>query len=220
MLNRHALLVAAALVLLAAFGTGAYLYRAQQSAEFQRNAVHHVAAFVRAESPARGAVDAKVQLVEFFDPGCEACRMMHPYVKSLLRTYDGKVRLVLRYATFHEGSEYVARILEAARLQSDELYWKTLDSVLEQQMKWASHERPNAKLVWSFLEGSGLDLERARREMNDPRITSLLVQDARDLAALNVQKTPSFFVNGKPLVNFGPIGLRALIDEEVKGAYR
>ena len=58
MMNRHALLVAAALVLLAAFGAGAYLYRAQQSAEFQRNAVHHVAAFVRAESPARGAVDA------------------------------------------------------------------------------------------------------------------------------------------------------------------
>lgn len=61
-----------------------------------------------------------------------------------------------------------------------------------------------------------MDLERARREMNDPRITSRLFR-THGSGGPERPEDAFFFVNGKPLVNFGPIGLRALIDDEVKG---
>jgi hypothetical protein len=56
--------------------------------------------------------------------------------------------------------------------------------------------------------------------MNDARIAELLKQDAKDLATLKVNKTPSFFINGKPLKEFGPNGLRAQVENEIGSLYQ
>ena len=32
-----------------------------------------------------GNEDAKVQLVEFFDPACETCALFHPHVKEIMK---------------------------------------------------------------------------------------------------------------------------------------
>jgi protein-disulfide isomerase len=47
---------------------------------------------------------------------------------------------------------------------------------------------------------------------------SLLQQDIEDLTALQVTKTPTFFVNGRSLPSFGPDQLTALVAEEVAKA--
>lgn len=60
---------------------------------------------VRDYSPVIGPEDAPVTIVEFFDPSCEGCRAMHPYVKQIQAAYPDNVRLVLRYVLFHKGSE-------------------------------------------------------------------------------------------------------------------
>jgi protein-disulfide isomerase len=56
--------------------------------------------------------------------------------------------------------------------------------------------------------------------MNDPRIAELLKQDAKDLATLKVNKTPSFFINGKPLTEFGQNQLRVQVENEIRIAYQ
>ena len=146
--------------------------------------------------------------------------MMYPYVKSLMRANDGKLRLTLRYATFHEGSDYVVKVLEAARMQGQDMYWKALEAVLANQATWAEHGRSNPQLVWDYLGGTGLDIQKAKQDMNDGRIATLLKQDAEDLATLKVNKTPSFFINGKPLKEFGPNGLRAQVENEIDSLYK
>ena len=45
-------------------------------------------------------------------------------------------------------------------------------------------------------------------------------QDLDDARALNVTRTPGFFVNGKPLKDFGFQQLKALVEEEVRLAYQ
>ena len=40
-----------------------------------------------------------------------------------------------------------------------------------------------------------------------------------DVQALNVRKTPSFFVNGRPLKNFGLAELKTLVADEIKVQY-
>ena len=219
-MKKPTIVIASALVIALVFGGGAYYYKAQQAQEIRKLAGAEESVFVRAASPALGTESAKVQLVEFFDPACEACRMMYPYVKSLMRANDGKLRLTLRYATFHEGSDYVVKVLEAARMQGQDLYWKALEAILANQATWAEHGRPNPLLVWDYLGGTGLDIQKAKQDMNDPRIAELLKQDDKDLATLKVNKTPSFFINGKPLAEFGQNQLRVQVENEIRIAYQ
>ena len=219
-MKKPTIVIASALAIALVFGGGAYYYKAQQAQEIRKLAGAEESVFVRAASPSLGAESAKVQVVEFFDPACESCRMMFPFVKSLMRANDGKLRLTLRYATFHEGSDYVVKVLEAARMQGQDIYWKSLEAILANQPTWAEHGRPNPQLVWDYLGGTGLDIQKAKQDINDPRIAELLKQDAKDLATLKVNKTPSFFINGKPLKDFGPNGLRAQVENEIGSLYK
>ena len=219
-MKKPTIVIASAVVVALAFGGGAFYYKAQQAQEISALAGAEESVFVRAASPSMGAESAIVQVVELFDPACESCRMMYPYVKSLMRANEGKMRLTLRYATFHEGSDYVVKVLEAARMQGQDMYWKSLEAILANQATWAEHGRPNPQLVWDYLGGIGLDIQKAKQDMNDARIAELLKQDAKDLATLKVSKTPSFFINGKPLKEFGPNGLRAQVENEIGSLYQ
>jgi len=73
-------------------------------------------------------------------------------------------------------------------------------------------------LVWPHLEGLGLDLDRLRADMAKPEIAREIAQDLADARALEVNKTPQFFVNGKPLTQFGYEPLKAMIAEALGSA--
>ena len=150
-----------------------------------------------------------------FDPACEACRAFHPVVKEILSEFQGKVRVVLRYTAFHPPSEEAIKILEAARIQGK--FEVVLERLLETQPRWAPHGRP-ASNAWNLLDGTGLDLERARRESQLPDIAAILNQDAADVKIVGIRGTPTFFVNGKPLPSFGAEQLYELVREEVESA--
>ena len=47
----------------------------------------------------------------------------------------------------------------------------------------------------------------------------MIRQDVADAQTLGVRKTPSFFVNGKPLLSFGLSQLKALVNNEVAATY-
>ncbi|MDP5239473.1 thioredoxin domain-containing protein [Uliginosibacterium sp. 31-16] len=209
----------AAVALVVAFIAGAYVYTSRQNSEVTQAVQSVDSPFKRANSPSMGTPAAKVEITEFFDPACEACRAFYPEVKKLIVQHAGKVRLTLRYAAFHDGSDYVVKILEAARLQGQDVYQKALEATLDAQPVWAEHGRPQPQKVWGVLAATGLDIERARRDMERPEIVARLQQDAADIAALNVRQTPTFFINGKPLRNFGQEGLRSQLREEIGAAY-
>lgn len=172
---------------------------------------------VRPYSPTLGPQDAPVTLVEFFDPACEACRAFYPIVKDLMNQHSGKVRLVLRYATFHQGSDQVVRLLEAAKQQNK--YWEVLEALLMTQPMWADHHNPSIDMAYQSARQAGLDIPKAIADGATPQMDQLLVQEREDLVALQVDKTPTFFVNGARLMNFGPEYLSALVAEKMAQAH-
>ncbi|MEH6446586.1 MAG: thioredoxin domain-containing protein [Oceanospirillaceae bacterium] len=165
-------------------------------------------------SPSFGPADAKVTIVEFFDPACEACRAFYPVVKEILEKKPQDVRVVLRYTTFHKGSDQVVRILEASRLQN--LFKPVLEAILTRQPEWAIHGQPNIDKAWQIAASVGLNLSRAKIDIQDPKFTALLKQEALDVQSAGVKKTPTFFVNGKSLPSFGAQQLFDLVMREVK----
>ena len=173
---------------------------------------------VRPHSAVIGPQNAPVTIVEFFDPACETCRAFYPIVKDLMEQYPDDVRLVIRYAPFHPQSDVAAKLLEAAREQDK--YVTVMEAVLAAQPIWANHSRPNVEIAFQAAEMVGLDLVRAREAVARASMDELLRQDFDDLRALQVNKTPTFFVNGRSLPSFGPEQLAALVADEVKRSKR
>ncbi|MDO9093586.1 MAG: thioredoxin domain-containing protein [Rubrivivax sp.] len=218
-MNTKKLAVGGILILVvAAFVVGISLYRKQTQTAQDQTVRAEQTRLVRMHSPVLGPQAAPVTIVEFFDPACETCRAFYPIVKNLMAKYPQDVRLVIRYAPFHQGSDQVVKLLEAAKRQGK--YQPVLEAVLQAQPTWADHGRPNPDLTFEIAKAAGLDIERARQVMAQPEMQALLAQDVEDLTALRVSRTPTFFVNGRSLPSFGPDQLAALVAEEVAKAKR
>lgn len=196
------------------FGMNTYQRRVQN--DQAQKATQQSERLVRMHSPVLGPQAAPVTLVEFFDPACETCRAFYPVVKDLMGRYPNELRLVVRYAPFHQGSDQVVRLLEASRRQGK--YEAVLESVLAAQPMWADHGKPNIDLAYQAAAQTGLDMQKARADAATEGVESVLKQDVEDLTALGVNKTPTFFVNGRPLPSFGVEQLQALVAEEVTKA--
>ena len=166
----------------------------------------------RPHSPVLGAAKGRVTVVEVLDPACEACRAFAPVVEQLLFLYPEDVRVVVRFADFHPPSEEVIRLLEASRQQGK--FHKVLEVLFERQSEWASHSGFDPARAWTIAGELGVDIARARKAAHTDSVNKMLTLERDDLVALKVERTPTFFVNGKLLVDFGPQQLFALVKEE------
>jgi protein-disulfide isomerase len=214
--NQSNLFIIAVGVLLGAFLVGGYLYTSSQSGKAAAADPALMATLVRPHAMSFGPADAPVVIVEFFDPACETCAAFYPMVKQMMAANPDKIRLVMRYAPFHQGSGAVVAAIEAARRQGK--HEPALEALLRSQHSWAPNHTAQMDLAWQYLEGLGLDFARMRQDMSLPEISQIISQDVADLRALGVSKTPEFFVNGKPLPRFGFGELKALVDEALREA--
>jgi len=58
-------------------------------------------------------------------------------------------------------------------------------------------------------------MEQLIKDLKDPEIQGIIAQDIADGKVLGATKTPSYYVNGKPLQQFGLRQLKELINQEL-----
>lgn len=213
-MNKKWLVISTAAAVVVAFVAGATFLRERSTQEVAQAAQSNNDALVRPHSPVFGNPAAKVTIVEFFDPSCETCRAFYPIVKSIVNSSFGQVRLVVRYAALHKGSDTAVKIIEGARPQGK--YWEVVEKVMADQPRWADHGNPQPEMIWDIVKDLGLDVAKAKAAAASPEVEQVLRQDTADMKALKVMATPGFFVNGTPLRDFGAAQLKALVDEELK----
>lgn len=213
-MNRRFLVIGAGVAALGVFAVAAWRYEPPKSAAELAWESANALPLLRDHAPIMGPAVAPVTIVEFFDPSCETCRAFHPVLKEIISDFPGKVRVVMRYAALHDGSDEAVRILETARLQDK--FEPVLEILLGAQPLWAKHGAPDLETAWTLAGDAGLDVARARRDRTDPRIDAVLAQDAADVKTVGVSKTPTFFVNGRPLLEFGRQQLYDLVASEVR----
>ncbi len=217
MKNKKLLFVGSVIILLGLFALAQTFYKNYENKRLGFLAQENASLFVKDYSPEYGAKDAKVYLVEFLDPECESCRAMYPQVKALLKEFEGKVKLVVRYAAFHGNSHIAIAALEASRKQGK--YWEALELLFNYQPAWGDHHNPQINLIFDYLPEIGIDIERLKTDMADPKIEEMIAKEMADLRQLNIRQTPTFFVNGKKVESFGINYIRDAIKEEVSKAY-
>jgi protein-disulfide isomerase len=217
-MKKNIIVIASAILFVALFIAAASFYNSQKDKELSSSSLENMEYVQRDYSPKIGPPDAKVTIVEFFDPACGTCSVFYPLVKKLMRAHPGKVNLVLRYLPLHNNSDVIVSIFEAARLQGRfrltlELAYKTRDS-------WIEHHTAIPEKFWAQLGGLGLDMDKLYVDMQSAEIAKRIKQDVLDAKQLKVSKTPGFFVNGKPLVHFGYEQLKQLVESEVAANYK
>ena len=136
-MKKGLIFILSAVSLIIIFALGSMYFKGQQAKKLESIAQGESSVFVREYSQSLGSADAKVVIAEFLDPACETCRAMYPFLKKILESNPGRIKLVIRYAPLHQGSDEVVKILEASKEQGK--YWETLEVMFESQPHWASH---------------------------------------------------------------------------------
>jgi protein-disulfide isomerase len=165
-------------------------------------------------APTMGEADARVHIVEFLDPACETCALFFPMVKNWMKEVPGQIRLSVRHVAFHEGADHAVRVLEASRSQGK--YWETLEALLASQRMWTQHHRVLPEQIGPAIADVGLDMEQLQADMNSMQVLQRFEQDKRDAITLRISKTPTYYVNGRPLPSFGAQQLADLVREELE----
>jgi protein-disulfide isomerase len=211
--NKKPLFFGAVAVSLAVFFGAAMLFNASRSGGGGAVSDVTMATLDRAHAASLGEPEAPVVIAEFLDPACETCAVFYPMVKELMAANPGRIRLVLRWAPFHQGAPDVVALLEAARKQGQ--FWPALERLLSTQSQWAINHRADVNLAWRQLAGLELDLERIQADMASAEVQQILQQDMADAQTMGVQATPEYFVNGRPMPSFGWEQLVGLVYEEL-----
>jgi protein-disulfide isomerase len=185
----------------------------QPKEQFGGSTTDMSAFFVRPHSPRFGNAMARVTVVEWLDPECEACRAMHPAFKRIIAEYGDRVFFVVRYMPYHQGSMYAASALEEARELGK--FDEALTILFEKQPEWGNHQQPRPELIPNYLVNLGIPLEKLDREKVIAKHGDKIRQDQEDGEKVGVQGTPSFFVNESPLRELGEAQLRAAIEQQL-----
>lgn len=173
-----------------------------------------MAPLYRSNNQTYGNQSAEVVVVEFFDPECEACRQVHPIMKSLIKEYGNRVKFVYRYMPLHGGSMYASVALEEARELNK--FDEALDILFERQPVWGDHGNPRPDLVPAFLQEIGIPKDKLGEEYLMNKHGAKVKLDQEDGRANGVRYTPTIFVGRSALSQIGEGAIRSAIEEALK----
>ena len=200
-------------ILVVLFMSLAYFYKSSQT-EVSTVPENASSSLVRDYSMSFGENKKNIIVVEFLDPECESCALFHPIMRKVYKEHYVDIKLVVRYLANHKNSKFAVKILEASRQQNK--YEEVLSVIFEKQPIWAQHNNEKPELLWTYLEQiEGLNIDKLKEDMKNPKIDEILDIDAKDASALNVRGTPTIFVNSKKLVRLSEKDLFDLVESEI-----
>jgi protein-disulfide isomerase len=133
----------------------------------------------------------------------------------VLKEYDGRVRLVFRDfpLPYHDLAMAAHEAARCAGAQNR--YWAYHDRLFERQPSFQRDE------LIGYAIDLGLDRERFTRCVDDHQQRPAVQASLAEGRALGVASTPTFFVNGSPLIGAQPIeAFRDAINEALQRSTR
>lgn len=153
------------------------------------------------DAPSVGDAKAPVTLVEYSDFECPVCKSLHDALRSLLPKYAGKVRIVFKdfpIEQIHPWARTAAIAGRCAYLQDPKAFWKLYDLIYDNQ------EIISAANAWTkmadYAEQSGLNAETFKTCMAGAEAGAAVDASRANGLQVEVNSTPTVFVNGRRMV--------------------
>ncbi len=164
-------------------------------------------------NPAIGPDQAVVTIIEFGDFRCSFCkRFQDETIAPLLERYEGRVRFVWRdYPILGQGSFEASIAGECADDQGQ--FWNFHDLVFADQA--------NLTRDGFIAKATQLDLDVAQFTTcyDNQQHRDEILADYQAGEALGVTGTPTFFINGRPLIGAQPLDAFVnVIESELSGS--
>lgn len=167
--------------------------------------------------PSHGPANAPVTVVEFSDLQCPHCKEAHPTLEKLMAE-DKNVRLVFQSfpLPMHEWAAKAAAYADCVSRSSNEGFWKFIQSVYDAQsdITGANADEKLTGLANSAgVKGADIAVCAAK-----PETASQVEKSVALGQALNVNSTPTLFINGRQVPGVPYDILQKLVDFAAKDA--
>jgi len=173
---------------------------------------------VEADDTVWGEPNAAVTLVAFVDFQCPFCARAHQTVKALEQHYGADLRVVYKHLPldFHQDALPAAVALQAVReLGGTQQAARYADRLMAEQ-----HDLSEDHLIELAVE-LGVPEAALRARLLDPRLVRAVDNDMALATAHGINGTPSFLINGSPLVGAQPPNeFRRVIDAELDAVHK
>ncbi len=166
-------------------------YLRQQQAEESKDRDERVAAHLDAlaDNPASPVVanpQGDITIVEFFDYTCPYCKAAEPRLMHLVDG-DKRVKLVMKeFPILTKPSLVASRMALAAAKQGK--YRAFHLAMMHREGLWADAE------IMETAKSVGVDVARAKRDMNAPDVTDEIIANFNLTRAIRVFQTPAYIV--------------------------
>jgi protein-disulfide isomerase len=168
--------------------------------------------------PSRGPKDASVMVVEFGDLQCPACKAAQPAIEALIAA-EPNTRFVFQNfpLEMHNWAAKGAAYADCVGQASNEAFWKFIAKTYETQADITA-ENADQKLT-ALADGAGVKGADIAACANTP-VTKAHVDASLALGkSVNVNGTPTLFVNGRSMGNISQVPaetLKGLVDFAAK----
>jgi protein-disulfide isomerase len=143
------------------------------------------------DSPVRGAPMAKITIVEFSDFECPHCGAAHPMLSSLLQEFDGQVNLVFKNYPLDGHKNAMPAAMAAVAAGKQGKFWELADKLFEHQRELSPEK------IRELAASVGLDMARFDADVASDEVRERVARDKKEGAAVNIQGTPTLFVDGR-----------------------
>jgi len=180
---------------------GKFLFRGELSDLTKDPLADNRAQIQMTDAPSLGDPKAPVTLVEYSDFECPVCRNLHDVLRGLLPNYAGKVRVVFKdfpLEQLHPWARTAAIAGRCAYQGDPKAFWKMYDFIYDNQ------ELISAANAWTkmtdYAAQSGLDTAAFKGCMASPEAAAAVNASRANGEKLEVNSTPTIFINGRRLV--------------------
>lgn len=181
---------------------GKFLFQGELSDMTKDPLAQNLAQVQMKDAPSLGDPKAAVTLVEYSDFECPVCRNLHNVLRdNILPKYAGKVRVVFKdfpLEQLHPWARTAAIAGRCAYQQNPTAFWKMYDLIYDNQ------EIISAANAWTkmldYAGQSGLETDTFKACMASPDASETVNASRANGQQLDVNSTPTVFVNGRRMV--------------------
>jgi protein-disulfide isomerase len=169
--------------------------------------------------PTKGPADAKVTIVEYSDFQCPFCKKGHEMLPSILKEYDGKVKLSYKQLPLRMHNWAMPAAIAATCVYEEggnDKFWAYHDKLFDNQNS-ITLQNSNEKFN-QYAKELGLDTKKFDACLKSNQAKDKVESQIKEATEVGVQSTPTFVVNGMIVPGANPEGLKSAIEIQLQGS--